>query len=202
MISMTVVAVICDIDNPCSVNTALQPESFLQNHFWVQPDLRIFGALSPIKHISSDICPWGRRNEFLRPSFLLHRSPLCSFWLSSGSMPKFFQLLLHRFICWRNFHGLVRRNKFLDHIVMLQWIVSFSWIWSSWRFGNDTPRRSLVDSSASRIHACLVLILLVPPLPQFFFIMLQGIAGATGVSNFLRAFLMVSLNSLSSGSMK
>ena len=39
------------------------------------------------------------------------------------------------------------------------------------------------------------------PLPQFF-IILQGIAGATDVSNFLRAFLMVSLNSLSSGSMK
>ena len=31
---------------------------------------------------------------------------------------------------------------------------------------------------------------------------LQGIAGATDVSNFLRAFLMVSLNSVSSGSMK
>ena len=41
-----------------------------------------------------------------------------------------------------------------------------------------------------------------PPLPQFFFKIVQGIAGATDVSNFLRAFLMVSLNSLSSGSMK
>ena len=47
----------------------------------------------------------------------------------------------------------------------------------------------------------LFLILLDPPLPQFF-IILQGIAGATDVSNFLRAFLMVSLNSVFSGSMK
>ena len=38
-------------------------------------------------------------------------------------------------------------------------------------------------------------------LPQFF-IILQGIAGATDVSNFLRAFLTVSLYSLSSGSME
>ena len=29
-------------------------------------------------------------------------------------------------------------------------------IWSSWRFGNDSPIRSLIDSSASRIHASLV----------------------------------------------
>ena len=35
-----------------------------------------------------------------------------------------------------------------------------------------------------------------------FYTILQGIAGATDVSNFLRAFLMVSLNSLSSGSIK
>ena len=65
----------------------------------------------------------------------------------------------------------------------------------------EFPIRVLVDSSASRIHASFVLILLDAPLPQFF-IILQGIAGATDVSNFLRAFLMVSLNSLSCGSMK
>ena len=61
--------------------------------------------------------------------------------------------------------------------------------------------RILVDSLASRIHASFVLILLDTSLPQFF-IILQGIARATDVSNFLRAFLMVSLNSVSSGSMK
>ena len=55
----------------------------------------------------------------------------------------------------------------------------------------------LIDSSASRTHASFVLLLLDSSHPQFF-IILQGIAGATDVSNFLRAFLMVSLNSVSS----
>ena len=50
---------------------------------------------------------------------------------------------------------------------------------------------------ASRIHASFV-VFLSYLFPQFF-IILQGIAGATDVSNFLRAFLTVSLNSLSSG---
>ena len=42
-------------------------------------------------------------------------------------------------------------------------------------------------------YTSFVLIFLDAPLPQFFTI-LQGIAGAIDVSNFLRAFLMVSLN--------
>ena len=67
--------------------------------------------------------------------------------------------------------------------------------------GIEFPIRILVDSLASRIHASFVLILSDSPLPQFF-IILQGIAGATDVPDFLRAFLMVSLNSVSSGSMK
>ena len=46
-----------------------------------------------------------------------------------------------------------------------------------------------MDSLASRIHASFVLNLMDAPLPQFF-VILQGIAGATDVSNFLRAFLM------------
>ena len=58
-----------------------------------------------------------------------------------------------------------------------------------------------MDSSASRIHASFVLILLDASNPQFLIIS-QGIARATDVSNFLGAFLMVSLNSVSSGSKK
>ena len=64
--------------------------------------------------------------------------------------------------------------------------------------GIEFPTRIFVDSSPSRTHASFVLILLDALLPQFF-IILQGISGATDVSNFLRAFLMVSLNSVSSG---
>ena len=65
--------------------------------------------------------------------------------------------------------------------------------------------RILVDSLASKTHASFDLVLLVlPRVPPclFFLQVLQGTAGTIGVSNFLRAFLMVSLNSLSSGSLK
>ena len=103
--------------------------------------------------------------------------------------------------CSRNFHGLRHRNTFVNQIVCCNEFSPFPAIWSSWFCGIECPIRSLVDSLASRMHASFVWILLDAPLPQFFMI-LQGIAGATDVSNFLRAFLMVSLNSLSSGSMK
>ena len=45
----------------------------------VELDLCIFGVLPPIQHFSNDICPSVRRNELLRPSSLLHRSPLSCF---------------------------------------------------------------------------------------------------------------------------
>ena len=100
-----------------------------QCHLGVQLDLCIFGALSPIQHFSNDICPSVRRNELLRPSSLLHRSPLSYFWLSSGSTPKsfpIFPVLIHCCLCCKNFHGLEHRNKFVYQIEMLQWIVPFS----------------------------------------------------------------------------
>ena len=78
----------------------------------------------------------------------------------------------------------------------------FPAIWSSWWFGEDPPTCSLLDSSASNRDACLVLISLDAPLPKLFFKILKGKARAINISNFWRAFLMVSLNSLSSGSTK
>ena len=75
-------------------------------------------------------------------------------------------------------------------------------IWSSWWFGKDSPICSLVDSLASKIHASVDLALLdLSPVTLFwlFLLILRGMSGATGVANFLRAFLI--LNSLSSGSM-
>ena len=66
---------------------------------------------------------------------------------------------------------------------------------------NSTWKKTIEEPIlASRIHASFVLFLSAL-LPQFFTI-LQGRAGGTDVSKFLRAFLMVSLNSLSSRSMK
>ena len=118
--------------------------------------------LSPIQHSLNDRCLSVRRNELLRPSFLLHRSPLSYFWLSSGSTPKSFPIFSHSlsaaafaagiFMAWGH------KNKFVYQVVMLQWIVSFPTIWSSWWFGRDSPARSLVDPLASKIHTSLDLI--------------------------------------------
>ena len=54
----------------------------------VQLDLCIFGALPPTQHSSNDRCLSVEQNELLRPTSLLHRSPLIYLWLSSGSTPK------------------------------------------------------------------------------------------------------------------
>ena len=63
---------------------------FLQYHLGVQLDLFTFGALPPTQHFSNDKGPTMRQNELLRPTSLLHRSPLFYFWLSSNSTPKIF----------------------------------------------------------------------------------------------------------------
>ena len=57
----------------------MTPNRRLQYHLGVQLDLRIFGALPPIRHSSNDICPSVRRNELFHPSSLLHRLPLSYF---------------------------------------------------------------------------------------------------------------------------
>ena len=121
------------------------------------------------------------------------------------SLFQFFPFLVNCCLCCRNFHGLAHRKKFVFQFFCCSELSPFPAIWSSWWFGKESPIRSLVDSLASKINASLDLISL--DLPQvttcwLFLLVLQGMAGATGVSNFLRAFLMVSLNSLSSGSMK
>ena len=51
----------------------------LQYHLGAQLDLCSFGALPPIQHFSNDICPLMMQNELLRPTSLLHRSPLSYF---------------------------------------------------------------------------------------------------------------------------
>ena len=147
---------------------------------------------------------WGKMNcSAFRPCFIDHIFLTSDFrQVPRRNLFQFFPFLVHCCLCCRNFHGLSIGINLCTKIVMLQWILSpFPATWSSWLFGKDSPIRSLVDSLASEIHASFVFTLLDAPLPQFF-IILHGIAGATDVSNFLRAFLMVSLNSLSSGSMK
>ena len=51
--------------------------------------------LPPIRRSSNDRCPSVRQNEPLRPSSLLHRSPLIYFWLLSGSTQESFSSFSH-----------------------------------------------------------------------------------------------------------
>ena len=137
----------------------------------------------------------------LRPCFIYH------LWFTSDfrQVPRWNLLqispfLVHCCFCRGNYHGLRHWNKFVYQIVMLQWIFLFLQIWSSFFFGRDSSIPSLVDLLASKIHAHLdmkpsVFLRVSPCL--FFLLVLQSMAGAIGVSNFLRAFWMVALNSLS-----
>ena len=59
----------------------------LQHHLGIQLDLSIFGA-----NICQMTCLSENQNEVLRPSSLLHQSPLFYFWLSSSSTLESFQV--------------------------------------------------------------------------------------------------------------
>ena len=73
-----------------------------QYHLGVQFDLCILGVLSP--------------------SFLL----LTFVRFDAENFSNFSQSFVHCCFCCRNFHGLVHRNIFVNQIVMLLWIVSYS----------------------------------------------------------------------------
>ena len=179
----------------------------LQNRHGIQLDLWFVGALPPIQQFSNDRCPSVKQNELLRPSSLLHRSPLSYFWLSSGPTPESFPvhpLFFHCCFCCGNLHGLRHRKNCEPNCNVVVNCHPFL------QYGPhddsvDSSIRSLEDSLASKIHASFDLMSLVLPRVSpclHFLLVLQEIAGGIGVSNFMRAFLMVSLNSLSSGSMK
>ena len=87
--SMTFSADIWDADDPSSVNTAYEPElSFtMSSRSGTRP--LYFWCLTSNSAFSSDICPLKMQNELLRPTSLLHRSPLSSFRLLSAAMPVF-----------------------------------------------------------------------------------------------------------------
>ena len=70
---MTFAAVICDADDPCSVNTAYDPVS----SFTISPRNTTrplyFGVLSPIQHFSDDRCPLMTQNELQHDPHILER---------------------------------------------------------------------------------------------------------------------------------
>ena len=138
----------------------------------------------------------------LRPCFIDHLFFASDFrQVPRRNFLKFFPSFIHCCFCFVNLQGL--RINLCTKLSCCSKLSPLPAIWSSCQFGRDSSRRSLVDSLASKIHTSFDLISLVLPRvsPRLHVLLvLQSIARAIGVSNFLRAFLMVSLNSSSSGS--
>ena len=184
-----------------------------QNHLsqyrlGVQLELCIFGVLPPVLHFSNDMsiseAKWtfapfvlaSSITSFLLLTFVRFHAGIFSNFSHSLSTAAF---AAGTFMAWDIGINLCTKLKCCSEIS------PFPAIWSSWWFGNDSPIRNRVDSLASKIHANFDLksLVLLPVSPFLLFLLvLQGIAGTTGVSNFLRALSTVSLNFSSSGSMK
>ena len=124
----------CDIHDFCCRHLwCWWSQQKIQNHLsqyrlGVQLDLCIFGALPPIRHSSNDRCPSVRQNElFLRPCFIDHlwfTSDFCQ--VPNRNLFKFLLFFIHCCFCCGYLHCLRHRTKFVNQIIMLQWIVSIS----------------------------------------------------------------------------
>ena len=115
-----------------------------------------------------------------------------------------FSHYFHCCLCIRYFECLRHWNKLVHQVTMLSEFIPFAAMWSSWYFCRTPSNRSLIDSSASKIQAYFVLRFPILRLvsPRQFTSVLQGIVAGIGMANFLQAFFIISLNSLSSGSME
>ena len=179
-----------------------------QCHLGVQLDLGTYEFLAPTPNSWDDRGPSMTQNELFYLHSLLHRSPLSCFWLLSAAIsvsslifPFFFCCSL----CIRNFHRLRHRNKLVHQVLVTDWIYSFRCkmilvipIRSSFQsncrglvsFDNTSMFCHVFSNTAAGFAAALT------------YWVLQGVAARIGISNFLRAFLIVSLNSSSLVSMK
>ena len=138
------------------------------------------------------------QNELFCPYSLLHRSP----------MPEIFSCFAHSFSTAAFASGIFNAWGIgMNLWPRLWWVkefIPFAVMWSWWCLCPAPSSLGLVYSSASTTQACFVM--RFPILrwvsPLLFIGILQGIAAGIGTDNFLRAAFIVSLNSLSFGSMK
>ena len=193
--------------DPCTVNTAYDTES----SFTMSPrstarplDFWYWGS-------NSDFLRWQRSNNekmnFFFPYSLIHRSLLSCFWLWSAAMQEFapnFQILSpllplasRIFSAWgigMNLRTRLLQNSslfFCDMILVMFVYCSFK-PWS----------RAFVGINNTSIF-CLAFSQFCGGVSPLLFIgILQRIAAGIGTSNFLRAALIVSLNSSPFGSVK
>ena len=119
MISMILAAVIWDAGDPSSVN--MSPRSTTRPLFLV---LCLQFSIFQMTYVHQ----WCKMNcSALHPCFIDHL--FFYFWLLSGSTPKFspiFPIPCPRCFRCRNFHSLRHRNKLVNQIVVLWWILTFS----------------------------------------------------------------------------
>ena len=181
--SMIFAAVIWDANDPCSVKTAQAPETPFT---W---------------HMSINDAKW---------TFLLSvcASQITYFLLLTFQIPcwdclELFPFLVHGRFCTRDLHRLWHRNKLVHQIVTKHRSKSFSW-----SLGWEDSSCCLVDSWDSTIRPYIVLNSFSLPLICITFvilgwtILLHGMAGAIGLSNFFMRFWELLKSYLSSGSIK
>ena len=145
------------------------------------------------------------------PHSLLQRSPLFLFLTFVSCHEGIFSELFPFFVgsaascIWHLCMALRHRNKFVNKIVVTQWINSFPCNMISMilvkRSFHALPRRFVGFNDA-----CVFCLTIIQKRWQVSLyssrLVLQGIAAGIGTSNFQRAFSIIPLNSSSAGSMK
>ena len=206
--SLAMTSVICDADGPCSINTACDPES----SFTVSPRSTTLPLYFWYWGSSSEFLRWQRSTNDAKKTFI----PL--FLASSVTSFLFLTLVSCHTGIFSSFSHYLSTAAFafgiftaggigINLCTKLWWLsefIPFAAMWSSWDLCGTPSNRILIDSSASTIQAYLVVCfpILLQVSPRHVASVLQSIAAGIGISNFLRAALIVSLNSSSFGSMK
>ena len=129
MTSITFAAFICDADEPCSVNTAYDPES----SFTMSPRSTTL-PLYFWKCGSNSYLLFDRDHQRREvhgfaffPCFIDHLCLVSDFCpLPCSCFLEFFPFLVHCCLCIWNFHCERHRNKFAHQIVVTQWIHAIS----------------------------------------------------------------------------
>ena len=162
IMSMTFAAGICDADDPCSVNTAYDPESSftmsppsttLPLYFWLQ---KLYLRILEDKRSINDT-KWTFLSSFLASS-------ITSFFVSDFRLLpcryslKFYPFFFLWCLCiWNFFEAWSIGINMCSKLSRLSEFIPFAEMWSSWYLCGTPSNRILKDSSASTIQAFLVL---------------------------------------------
>ena len=155
MASRTLAAVMCHAEDPCSVNTAHEPESLFTTSPRSATRPLCVWLCFPILRFWSGTLPWALQNEPFCLLALLHRSPLVCF-LTCHSCHAGTFISLSNYLSYAAFsHGIFSAwCTTISQCTRFQWLVEFTP--SPSPFGNVifvSGMRSLVNSWASHLYA-------------------------------------------------